>query len=231
MTDPKLALGAVTASKLAADAVDGSKVADDSLGGADVNEASLDIPQQALPTTLPPSGPAAGDLSGAYPDPPVQEAGLTAGGDLSGPLSNAQIGADTVDDAEIVNGLASIVIPASEVTEDLYDDVGEPDFDTATGFPALAFNDTQAENLDLITSLPFVGYEGESCAVRLVWSAANTGSVSWQVNFTELSPNAGETIAGATPFLNSGNTDNHPVAGELRSTLATCNSNIPDGAT
>jgi hypothetical protein len=80
---------AVTGSKLAPNSVNSSKVVDNSLTGADINESTLNLPGQ--PTTLPPNGPAGGDLSGQYPNPQVQESGLTAGGDLTGPLSNALV--------------------------------------------------------------------------------------------------------------------------------------------
>ena len=74
-----LGKAAVTGPKLAPDSVDGSKVADNSLTSADVDESSLEIPQQALPTSLSPSGPAGGDLTDSYPDPQVRESSLVPG--------------------------------------------------------------------------------------------------------------------------------------------------------
>ena len=86
---------------LGPNSVDGSKVVDNALKGADVDESSLEIPQQALPTTLPPSGPAAGDLSGSFPNPQVQESGLATGGDLTGALSAASIANNAIGAANV----------------------------------------------------------------------------------------------------------------------------------
>src|SRR5688572_31909075 len=56
--------GAVTNPKLADSAVNGPKVAPDSLTGADVDESSLTLPQSSFPNSVPPNGPAGGDLTG-----------------------------------------------------------------------------------------------------------------------------------------------------------------------
>lgn len=90
--------------------VSGADVVNDSLEGADVDESTLNI---ALPSSLPPSGAAGGDLSGSYPSPILgpSSVGTT---DLAGA---AVTSAKLADQAVTTAKLGSSAVTTSEIAD------------------------------------------------------------------------------------------------------------------
>ncbi len=97
--------GALTGGDVSDSSLTGADVANDSLTGQDVNESTLDLP--GAPASLPPSGPAGGDLTGSYPNPLLAANSVSAAEILDG----------TIDFNDIANnGIAAEDIQVGSLT-------------------------------------------------------------------------------------------------------------------
>jgi hypothetical protein len=109
---PTIATNAVTSTKIADGAVIPSKIPDESITSSKIQNGTIqaiDIAPGVIPTVFPPSGPAAGDLAGTYPNPLVRDGAITSTKIADGAVIPSKIPDNSITSTKIADGTIQAV--------------------------------------------------------------------------------------------------------------------------
>ena len=175
--NPTIANGVITNTKLASNAVGTSNIQDASI-------TSAKLAAGVIPTTLPPSGTAGGDLTGSYPNPTVGNGVITNTKLADNAVSTSKIQDASVTSAKLAAGVIPTALPPN----------GSAGGDLGGTFPNPSVN--RIRGVNVTTTTPTTGQVLKFDGTNWAPSADLTGGGGLTLPFTSSASNAWTRAGG-----------------------------------